>query len=149
MLRALLAERFKLAFHRQTKEMSAYVVTVGKNGHKLRPSEGPGPARLSSKGMAASAEQATVAEMTELLTTPLRAPVVDETGLKGRFDFNLDVSPYISEVLTKRPQGDSIPDLIALGITAIQEQLGLKVDSRKVPVEILVIDHVEKIPTEN
>ena len=149
MLRELLADRFKLAFHRENKEMAAYVVTVGKNGHKLQPSDGPGPVRLSGKGMGFKAEKASVEEMADLLTTPLRAPVVDETGLKGRFDFTIDVSPYISEVLAKRSEGNAIPDIIALGITAIQEQLGLKIDSRKMPVEILAIDQIVKIPTEN
>ena len=91
-------------------------------------------------------ERADLDELARQLSEPLRAPVINMTGLKGRFDFTMDISPYITEELTKQ---NSPPDIIAIAMVAIQEQLGLKLESRKVPVEILVIDRAEKTPTEN
>ena len=150
MLQALLAERFKLALHRQTKDLAAYALTVGKNGHKLHPSEGDGPTSLKPNGrIGATAKNAAIAEMAALLSQPLRVPVVDMTGLQGKFDFTVDMSPYITDELLKRQPGDAPPDVISIAMLALQEQLGLKLEPRKLPIETLVIDSMEKAPTEN
>lgn len=148
MLQALLKERLKLDLHRITKEMQAYVVTVGKNGHKLHESKTEGPPSLKPNGkMGVLAERADLDDLGRQLSEPLRAPVINMTGLTGRFDFTMDIAPYITEEVMKQP--NSVPDIIAIAIVAIQEQLGLKLESRKVAVEILVIDRAEKTPTEN
>jgi uncharacterized protein (TIGR03435 family) len=152
MLQALLAERFKLAIHRQTKEMSAYVVLIAKEGHKLKESTTEGPSSLKPSGkFGANAERADLDEMAALISQPLQAPVINMTGLKGRFDFSVDLTEYITPELLggKHEGGGPPPDLISIAISALQKQLGLKLESRKMPVEILVIDHAEKAPTEN
>lgn len=150
MMQTLLAERFKLSFHRQTKEMSAYTLSVGKNGHKLKPSEGDGEAVLQPNNrMGLTVKNARISEITGMLAQPLKQPIVDMTGLTGKFDFELDIMRYVSEEMLKPKAGDAPPDIIGIGIAAIQEQLGLKIESKKIPVEILIIDHMEKVPTEN
>jgi uncharacterized protein (TIGR03435 family) len=150
MLQSLLAERFKLALHRQTKEMTAFVLSVSKTGHKLTPSESPGPANIKPNKIGAIAQGATVADLATMLSNFLRVPVLDETGLTGRFDATIDASPYIEDVIAMKPQpGGPPPDLIGVIIRGLQEQLGLKLDSRKAAVDLLIIDRVERTPTEN
>jgi uncharacterized protein (TIGR03435 family) len=150
MLRGLLADRFKLRLHRQTKEMPAYALTVGKNGHKLRPSEDDGPASIKPNGrLGGTAKNAAIPDMAALLSRPLRMPVLDMTGLKGKFDFTVDMSPYINDELLKHQPGDAPPDVVGIAALALQEQLGLKLEARKLPIEMLMIDGMEKAPTEN
>jgi uncharacterized protein (TIGR03435 family) len=152
MLQSLLAERFKLELHRQTKEMTAYILTVPKSGHKLTPSQSPGPVSIkpNSNRMGAVAQGATIADLTSMLSNQLHAPVLDETGLTGRFDAMIDASPYVEDLLAMRPQpGGPPPDIAGLLIRGVQEQLGFKLDSRKAAAELLVIDRIEKTPTEN
>ena len=90
-------------------------------------------------------EGATMEEFVGTLTQPLRSPVVNQTGLTKRYDFVLDMTPYVRE----RQPGDPPPDRAAALMTALHEKLGLKLESKKAPIEILVIDRMEKIPTEN
>jgi uncharacterized protein (TIGR03435 family) len=85
-------------------------------------------------------------EFVGILTQPLQSPVVNQTGLTKRYDFLLDMSPYLP---TDRQPGDPPPDMAGIMITALNEKLGLKLESKKAPIEILVIDHMEKTPTEN
>jgi uncharacterized protein (TIGR03435 family) len=152
MLQELLAERFKLALHRQTKEMQAYVVTIGKEGHKLTESTTEGPMDVKPTGMfRATVLRADLDEVASMLSTPLQTPVLNLTGLKGRYDFSADLAEHVTPELlnTKRPGPEMIQDMIAIAISAMRKQLGLNVELRKVPVELLVIDHAEKAPTEN
>jgi uncharacterized protein (TIGR03435 family) len=149
MMQTLLAERFKLTFHRETKEMPAYVFTVAKGGHKLKPSEGEGEmeVKASSTGkMAAAFTHVTLAQLSEMASSPLQGVVVDQTGLKGGYDFTLDMSPYIGGG-DFRPTG--IEDVITVIIQAANEQLGIKIEQKKVPAELLIVDHAEKVPVEN
>ena len=153
MLQKLLADRFKLAFHRDKKELSVYAIVVAKNGPKLTKSAGdpnglPGlffrglgvlPARNANMSDFAGVMQAAV----------LDRPVVDQTGLSGRFDFELKWTPDESQFggrggSAPRDAPDAPPDLF----TAIQEQLGLQLKSVKAPVDVLIIDRVER-PSEN
>ncbi len=146
MLQTLLVERFQLAIHRQTKEMSAYVVTVGKNGHKMQESKTEGPMKVTPNGLMVTVERADLDEAAAMLSQPLQAPVVNMTGLKGRWDFKADAAPYMTpEVMNAK----GLPDVIGVGITALQEQLGLKLESKRVPVEMIVVDRAEKTPVEN
>jgi uncharacterized protein (TIGR03435 family) len=148
MLQALLADRFKLAFHRQQKEMSAYVVLIGKNGHKMKESENEGAFSAKPNGkMGVSVLHGDLDELAGMMSQPLQAPVINMTGLKGHYDFTVDMAPYLTQEVISKPSG--LSDIIPIAITALQEQLGLKLESRKVPVEMLVVDHAEKTPTEN
>jgi uncharacterized protein (TIGR03435 family) len=142
MLRALLGERFKLTLHRDSRVMSAFELVVAKNGPKMHPSEGEGKSAHHGNGVKETFEKLSMAELAEHLSGPMHGPVIDKTGLSGRFDFTLDLSGYF--VPDRRP--DEMPSFIA---TSVQEQLGLKLESRKAPIEILVIDHAERVPTEN
>ncbi len=150
MAQTLLIERFKLAFHRQTKEMQALAFTVAKGGHKLKESATEGPPSMKPNGrMGVSAERATVAEMATMLSQPLRMPILDQTELTGKYDFTIDMTPYITDEMMKRGAASGPPDILGIAMAAAHEQLGLKLEARKLPVEMLIIDHAEKTPTEN
>jgi uncharacterized protein (TIGR03435 family) len=147
MLQRLLDERFKLAIHRESKELEVMVLTVGKNPHKLQPVDTEGSPSFTTGNMSLIGHGATIRQMTDFLSRAVRFPMVDETGLTGRFNYTLDISAYVTEEMRKS-QG---PPAEATGIIAqaIQTQLGLKVTSKKMPVEIIVVDHAEKTPVEN
>jgi len=155
MVQKLLAERFKLAFHRDKKELSVYAITVGKNGHKLTKSEGnpSGLPGLFFRGLGnLPVTNATLADFAGVMQTAvLDRPVVDQTGIVGRWDFTLNWTPDEFQFgglgVRVPPPGnaaDAPPDLF----TAVQEQLGLKLESTKAPAEVFVVDRAEK-PSEN
>jgi uncharacterized protein (TIGR03435 family) len=151
MLQKLLADRFQLAFHHDKAVLSVYALVIGKNGPKLTKSEGD-PNGLPSLFFAGlgnlPARNATMADFAGLmLSAVLDRPVVDQTGLPGRYDFTLKWTPDESQfaglgVTIPPPTSDPAapPDLF----TAFQEQLGLKLEPTKAPVDVLVIDHVDK-----
>lgn len=168
MVRALLADRFQLKLHRETKELPVYALVVAKNGPKLKESDlpadakGPGPGG-KFRGMMMGPGQVTGNGVTlEFLATALSGtlgrPVVDQTGLKGAYDLKLEWTPDEGQrrmmMVMKGGPGagpGEAPPPDASGpsvFTAIQEQLGLKLESKKGPVEILVIEHAEQ-PSEN
>ena len=143
MVQKLLADRFKLAFHADKREIPVYVLTVAKTGPKLTKSKGD-PSGLPGLGFRPSGEldlyNAATASLAEMLQrSVLDRPVVDQTGLAGKYDITLKWSPADA-----RPGPDAPPDLY----TAIQEQLGLKLTATKALDEVFVIDHVER-PSEN
>ena len=199
MLQNMLAERFKLSLHREKKELPAYAMVVAKGGPKLKESDpaaqpnfgpdGPpppppaagrggapqfppgargmlmmrGPGHLAGKGLKMGA-------FSDMLSRFVDRPIVDETGLAGEYDFQLDWTPEPGEGGAFRfgppggdgpqqhaagegapPAGAAPPELAAAPPlqVAIQQQMGLKLDAKKLPIEILVIDHAEKAPTEN
>lgn len=155
MVQKLLADRFKLAFHRDKKELSVYAIVVGKTGPKLTKSEGDpnGLPGLFFRGLGVlPARNATMADFAGVMQgAVLDRPVVDQTGLPGRYDFTLTWTPdefqfggLGARVPPRTDNAAAPPDLF----TAIQEQLGLKLVSTKAPAEVLVVDHVEK-PSEN
>jgi uncharacterized protein (TIGR03435 family) len=220
MLQNLLAERFKLTLHHETKELPIYALVVGKNGPKLKESadddasaapggtagpggpsasapppppppptsDGAGPARLKigadgmpqlPPGMGKNGlmmmmmngrmrmvgNRQPISAVTEMLANQLGRPVVDNTELKAKYDFTLDFSPEgMNGPMAMMPppppqhEGGPGPGGPMMGgpdaggpslITALQEQLGLKLESKKGPVDLLVIDRMEKVPTEN
>jgi uncharacterized protein (TIGR03435 family) len=151
MLQKLLAERFHLAVHRDTKEMTTLVLTVGKGGHKLEPTETEGSPSFQTGNITATGRGATLEPLIELLTKELRTPVIDQTGLKGRFNYFVDLNPYFTEESRKASQGINgpPPDANAIIAVAFQKELGLKVEPKKAPVEMIVVDSVEKTPSEN
>jgi len=155
MLQKLIVERFKLTFHRDKKELSVYVLSVGKTGQKLTKSAGDpnGLPGLFFGGLGdLHVTNANMADFVGLMQQAvLDRPVLDQTGLTGRFDFTLKWTPDDSQFggmgAKIPPPTDSANAPPAL-YTAIQEQVGLKLDATKAPAEVLVIDHVEK-PSEN
>jgi uncharacterized protein (TIGR03435 family) len=138
LLQRLLAQRFHLLVHQSTKMTSGYALLVGKGGAKLQSStDGVQPRaqvlpngfqtwHMDAKGIAG------------VLSIPAGGPVSDKTGLTGTYDVKLSYAPA-------NDPNSNLPSFF----TALQEQLGLKLESDKVPVDILIIDHVDKIPTEN
>ena len=151
MLRALLADRFKLAFHREAKEFSIFELQVSKGGPKLKPaavapdtppSVGPGvvyPQRIVLPG-----RNATMGEFSSLLQRAiLDRPVVDKTGLSGRYDFDLEWAPdetqFGGDVPVASPDAPSPPLF-----RAIQDQLGLRLVATRGPVDALVVNTVER-----
>ena len=201
MLQNLLIDRFRLAEHRETKEMPIYALVVAKGGPKLQPAEDPaapssaakesapaaGPLRfhmgadgcpdipqssaapgtpkgfmvfVNGRACMIAANQ-TINWVADMLTPHVGRQVVNMTGLEGQYAFRLRFDPGDRAMIgpvappppgggdavarVPRPDADQFPDLF----TAVQEQIGLKLESRKGPVELLVIDHLEKTPTEN
>jgi uncharacterized protein (TIGR03435 family) len=203
MLQNLMIERFKLAVHRETKEMQEFALSLAKGGPKMqesapeepkqdqsempttapdRPKIGPDgfpelPPGVAGRGglfnimMPGRARifgrRATMQELVARLTNELSKPVANETGLTKKYDFTLTFSreglPSIGMAMPApppppppggeagnpdnvfRPEGEAPPDLFH----AVQSQLGLRLESKKGPVELIVIDHIEKTPTEN
>jgi bla regulator protein blaR1 len=159
-LRALLADRFQLTLHRESKEQSVYALVVAKNGPKLQESqtkEGTGPHGMMRMGRGELSGQGVQLDMlAKTLSSQLGRTVIDRTGLKGNFDFKLTWTPDPGQSATPLgggppPGADAPPPPDPNGpsvFTALQEQLGLRLESQKGPVEMLVIDRVEK-PSEN
>jgi bla regulator protein blaR1 len=143
MEQSLLASRFKLKVHFETHEMPAYALVIAKGGPKLALSKDGESSRLSMRG---NEMTATAATLDQWIHSPFMGgrTVIDQTGLKGTYDFTLAWSeqPVVSS--TGQESGTDAPALF----TAVQEQLGLKLIPTKAPVEIIVIDHIEK-PSEN
>jgi bla regulator protein blaR1 len=152
MLRKLLVSRFQLTFHKDTRVLSVYEIVVGKDGQKLTPTamQGnlPGLFFRSINPADLMVRNATLADFAGLMQSAvLDKPVVDHTGISGRYDFELKWTPDQGQFETfggiKAPateNADAPPDLF----TAIQQQLGLKINSTKGPTEVMVIDKVEK-----
>jgi uncharacterized protein (TIGR03435 family) len=155
MLQSLLAERFGLALHREKKELPAYALLVGKNGPKLRESQSQGEPAIKpgSTRMSMSLEGMPLERAVDFLSTALQRPVVDMTGLTGRYDFTIDLSPYFAP--DNEPGIKGVDRRVGVSeaenalLTAVQEQLGLRLEARKIAVELLVVDHAEKTPVEN
>jgi uncharacterized protein (TIGR03435 family) len=154
MIQKLLTDRFKLTFHRDKRELPAYAVLVGPTGSKITKNESNpnGLPGLFFKGLGVMVvTNATMADFAGTMQgAVLDRPVVDRTGLSGRFDFTLQWTPDESQfagmgVRVPPPSPDAqLPTLF----TAMQEQLGLRLDSTRAPVEVFVIDKVER-PSEN
>ena len=173
MLQSLLADRFGLKVTRETKELPVYALVVAKNGPKIHPAKSgdtyPNGAkdamghlgagmmftRPTDKGQFESIGQGVpLTHLLKMLSNWVGRPIVDRTGLTGDYDFTLtwtpEEMPPVPGANGPRPSpAPPPPDLSGPSIfTALQEQLGLKLESQKGPVEVLVIDHIER-PSEN
>jgi uncharacterized protein (TIGR03435 family) len=147
MLRALLTDRFKLAIRNEMKERRVYALTVGKDGPRLRNSGDETTAgKWRFHGTLSEFANYLAIQLTIPLlddpTVPSHAtgapvPVLDKTGIEGTYDLRVDIKP------------DRGGDAFTIWQRALQEQLGLKLESQRAPVETLIIEHAEKIPTEN
>lgn len=177
MLQDLLVERFKISLHHETKDLPLYELGVAKSGPKLKswrdppneqpiPQQVPGaPPSMGKDGFPVvqpghfvattvngrvriAASKLPISRLAEMLANQLGRPVLDKTGLAGPYDYTLEFSPegLAAGPAATTPAGDQ--DALSL-LTAVQEQLGLRLTQRRGPVDVLVIDHVEKTPTEN
>jgi uncharacterized protein (TIGR03435 family) len=143
MLQALLADRFKLTTHRETKELPIYSLVVAKGGPKFKAADSsPHMSVDSSRSHWHVTATVTMQRFAEFLTDEAGRPVVDKTNLTGAYDMTLDWAVDNNANTNDASNGPSL-------FTALQEQLGLKLDSAKGPVETIVVDHAERTPTEN
>jgi uncharacterized protein (TIGR03435 family) len=162
MVQGLLADRFQLVLHREAKDLPAYALVVGKDGHKLR--TGKRNRNTSDDGLVAlkiqpgriSTGEGSMEWLANQLAGRLGRPVVDATGVKGEFPIDLNWTPGEGEEgpigLPTKPHpvdaGRSTPDAAGNPFPsifgAVQEQLGLKLEGRKLPTEMLIIDRVER-----
>jgi uncharacterized protein (TIGR03435 family) len=150
MMQNLLAERFKLETHRETKMLPGYALLVAKKGAKLKPAEKPDGTSMSTSDTSLNGFGMTVANLANMLGSVLQGPVADMTGIDGRFDMKLEWSADDARRAGGGDGGEAkSPDTRPSIFTALQETLGLRLESRKVPVETLVVDRIERTPTEN
>lgn len=163
MMQALLAERFQLQLHHETKEFTVIALGVGKNGPKLKESslELSGGRDGAKIGMSMSAtgvgrmevKEGNMAALANSLSRLLGRPVVDNTGLTGRFDFDLEYSRDDSNGMMLMPaaSGGALPAAPEPGVSIFSsiQRLGLKLDAQKVPMDAIVVDRAEKVPTGN
>jgi uncharacterized protein (TIGR03435 family) len=140
-LQSLLADRFQLLTHRETRVRPAFTLVQSKGGSKLQKAApddtghggfSAGPRKLQGRGIP-------ISTLVYALASAAGGPVFDRTGLRGEYDFTLEFAP-----LQGAADDEKLPDIF----TAIQQQLGLKLEPTKAPIEILVIDRAEK-PSEN
>jgi bla regulator protein blaR1 len=151
-MHALLTDRFHLAIHRETKEQPVYALVIGKSGSKLQPGTDGGAGRMRLGRGEINGEGSQLLVLAATLANVVDRPVIDKTGLSGNFNFKLNWTtdpgqgfgppgPPPGTDAAPQPDGPSI-------FTALQEQLGLRLESDKGPVEMIVIDRVER-PSEN
>jgi uncharacterized protein (TIGR03435 family) len=146
-LQNLLAERFHLAIHRETRNGSGFSLALVKGGLKIHPDETEGKQVWNTRRGKIVTERVSVARVAESLTALLGAPVVDMTGAKGRYSFTLEWTPDPPHTAgpdstsAAAPGGPSLEDVLA-------SQLGLKLENKKLPIDAIVIDKADK-PTEN
>lgn len=156
MVRTLLADRFQLNVHRQTKELPVYALVAAKNGPKLMESKSPNSLRLTSQGKGRMTFQGVpMSFLATQLTSMIGRTVVDKTGLTNSYDFTLNWSPDENPKKAEKVKGGGGKSAAmsdsANGpsvFTALQDQIGLKLQSTKGPVEVLIVDRAEK-PTED
>jgi uncharacterized protein (TIGR03435 family) len=169
MLQPALADRFKLKVHTETKQLPVFELVIAKGGSKLKEAapgdaytngikgpDGVGRGGMMRMGRGQLTGQAVpIGNLVNMLSQQLHQTVIDKTGLTGKYDLELNWTPdQGSDPMFKGTDGaparaDTAPDASGPSIfTAVQEQLGLKLQSTKGPVETLVVDHIE-IPSEN
>jgi uncharacterized protein (TIGR03435 family) len=144
MVQSLLEERFGLKVHRETKEVDGYAMTVGKRGPRLqpaKPADAGGGVRVNGALQQSLQEGKapdgwSMSRLAGFVSDFAKRPVVDETGLQGEYSFSMRFA---------HTEDSDDPDVA----TALEEQLGLKLVPTKTPLEMVVIDHVERAPTEN
>jgi bla regulator protein BlaR1 len=141
MVRSMLADRFRLAMHRETKDLPLYNLVLEEGGPKIAINKTGGPPRVSETHGRGVFHNVPISRLTPYLSTRAGRSVVDKTGLTGNYDFILDYIPARDSLQSGGPSGLSIFD-------ALKERLGMKLEPGRGPVEIFHIDHVER-PSEN
>jgi uncharacterized protein (TIGR03435 family) len=149
MLRTLLEDRLKLAVHRESKDMPGYALVVAKSGFKLKPVE-PGPSDSHRNGdghvWTVTMKRAPMEALADTMGSSLGATVIDKTGIPGVYDFDFRWT------LEDQNPGSTDADAAAYLFTVLQDTLGkigLRLQPQKVPVEVVIVDHVERVPIEN
>jgi uncharacterized protein (TIGR03435 family) len=137
MVQTLLQERFKLAIHRETRMLPVYVLTVAKGGPKLQTAAAGERRSGNFEHTRLTSRKVSMPQFAEDLSREMGQIVQDRTGISGSYDIVLEFAP--------EEGGTGLPSIF----TAIQQQLGLKLSPSKGPVEFLVVDHAEKVPTGN
>jgi uncharacterized protein (TIGR03435 family) len=138
LMEKMLAERFKMTYHRETRAVQGYNMVAAKGGLKLEEAQ-PGSSKGGGGGPGAiDMPNTTMKGLSGMLAAMLGRPVADKTGAAGDYEVKLRFAP-----------DDDAESTLPSIFTAVQEQLGVKLQSAKVPVEMVVIDHLEKVPTEN
>lgn len=132
MVRTLLAERFQLQAHHATKEMPVFLLEVAKGGAKLPPASPGNDPDIRGRAGHLSAKRVTAELLSRILANELERPVLNRTGIDRAFDVELEYTP------------DQNPEPGASLFTAIQEQLGLKLESQRAPVDVLIVDRIER-----
>lgn len=139
LLQQLLKQRFHLAYHREMKNLHGYALVIAKGGPKLKASDKTETAHAYILRDGVQARDMSMPQLATLLKLAFGGrPVIDRTGLTGSYDVDLKYAPIDDP-------NSSLPSVF----TALQEQLGLKVEKQDVAVEMLVLDHIDRIPTEN
>ncbi|HJZ95373.1 MAG TPA: TIGR03435 family protein [Candidatus Solibacter sp.] len=180
MLRSLLEDRFKMKFHRETREMPVYALVVNKGGHKMteqqvdpdatapdRPVDVtvkagnngttvslPGGASIVYGFLTLEAKKVKMDGLADNLARFVDRPVIEDTGLKGAYDFKLEFNVDELKSLMRTSGSDpnmlqGVPEHMGTSILTSLQSLGLKLESRKAPMEVLVVDKMEKLPTDN
>jgi len=142
MLQTLLADRFKLAYHRESRSAAGYALVLDKDGIKV-PEEPSGSHSTSGGSGRLDAHNTSMAALTTRLARLLGKPVADETGTSGFYTFKLTWTPERLGAPSVAESGDNGAASI---FTALKEQLGVKLEPRKVPFDVLVIEGAEKPP---
>jgi uncharacterized protein (TIGR03435 family) len=145
MLKELLSSRFQLKFHWENRDIPVYALTQNKNGIKFRESKPDAPRvgnhRVNGRNQTIEVTQETMPELARELRNFVDRPVVDRTGLTGKYDISVEATPYFR--LTNNPQPEDITMF-----DAVQQTLGLRLDADKASLPVLVVDSVDK-PSEN
>jgi uncharacterized protein (TIGR03435 family) len=147
MTRRLLSERFRLAGRLETRQLPTFALVAAKNGPKIRPAEDGAPKTESRPGRL-DATRITTGKLCDLFARMVGRPVKDETGLAGLYSFTLEWTPDETQRAAPPEDGQARASGASL-FAAVEEQLGLKLEGRKGAVDVLVVDHVERTPTEN
>jgi uncharacterized protein (TIGR03435 family) len=145
MLQNLLQERFGLRMHRETREQSAYVLKIAKSGPKLKASE-TGATNIRINNNSIGLEHGEISRLTQLLSSALGKPVVNQTGLTGHYNLSLqwnDAPVTDGGVIGLDAHAAADPNRESI-FSAIQDQLGLQLVSQRAPVEMIVIDKIER-----
>jgi uncharacterized protein (TIGR03435 family) len=145
MIESLLAERFQILIHREQRQMPGYALVVDKKGSKLQSSKTPEKGSdTHSNGRHLTATNLTMERFAQRLSREVMGVVVDRTGLKGGFDFELDWTPEKVALAAGPDAADAAPSIFV----ALPEQLGLRLESTKVPVSAVIVDRAEKPTTD-
>jgi uncharacterized protein (TIGR03435 family) len=142
MLQTLLQERFHLTAHREMRDLPVFEMIVAKGGLKMKLStpEQPFPKPPPNPGGSMNMGAGTMSEITQRLSGAAGRPILDKTGVEGRYGFLL-----IFARPSAQPQTDGPPDFF----TAVEQQMGLKLVAAKAPMEVLVVDRADRVPIEN
>jgi uncharacterized protein (TIGR03435 family) len=143
MLRMLLTERFQMKLHRETKNLDVYALLPGKSAPKVKEAAADEQTALGAGTGGTKFTKQPISRFTFMLTRRMDRPAIDLTGLKGVYDFTVDLSGLGFN--GNPPDDTSAPSIF----TTVPENLGLRLEAQKSPIEILVVDHAEKVPTAN